>query len=221
MKVFATTVISGTACLMAVSGIAIADPDQDIARCARIASVGDRILCLENALREATDEMAAEPVIESVDVAVEGADEAVVAINPVAVPELATVPPANPPTETAAEAVAETVVAAAVVTAESVPEEDEIGAEQVRARTATQEEREAALERATSQRVAEYDMVPFERLVVTLENGQVWRQIKGDVQRIRVNLRKNQTVDINESSFGGYQLRLNEMRRTIRVERIR
>lgn len=221
MKVLAAFSVSGITCFAALSGTALADPEEEIARCARIASVGDRILCLENALRRSSGEIAAEPVVETVDVAAEDVDEAAVEIDPVAVPEQANVSPVNRPKDAAAENVTEPVVAAAVVTAEPVPEEDEIGAEQLRARTATQEEREANLERATAQRVAKYDIVPFERLVVTLENGQVWRQIKGDVQRIRVNLKRNQTVDIKESGLGGYQLRLNEIRRTIRVERIR
>lgn len=70
-------------------------------------------------------------------------------------------------------------------------------------------------------RVAGYDTIPWRRLQVELENGQVWGQIEGDTQRIRVNLERNQTVDIEESGLGGYKLRLNEIERTIRVERIR
>lgn len=95
-----------------------------------------------------------------------------------------------------------------------------IGAGQVIARTQTREEMLASLETAEGLRVVSYDIVPFRRLVVTLENGQVWRQIKGDTQHIRVDLKRNQTVNINESSVGGYKLRLNEMRRAVRVERI-
>lgn len=209
----------GIVCLMTLSGTAIADPEEEIARCARIASVGDRILCLENALRETSGEIVAEPIVEANDVAVETADETVVAVDPVVVPEQAAAPPVSSTTE--ADAVAETVVAGGIVAADPVAPNDEIGAAQVRARTATPDEREAELQSATNLRVAEYDKVPYERLVVRLENGQVWRQIKGDVQRIRVNLKRNQTVDINESKLGGYQLRLNEIRRTIRVERIR
>jgi hypothetical protein len=97
------------------------------------------------------------------------------------------------------------------------PAADSIGARQVRAR----QERDTDLESAASLKVARYTQVPYRRLQVTLENGQVWRQIAGDTQRIRADLRRNQTVDINESRLGGYQLRLNEMERTIRVERIR
>lgn len=92
-----------------------------------------------------------------------------------------------------------------------------IGARQVRARQRS----DADLESAAGIQVAGYTEVPYRRLQVTLENGQVWRQIEGDTQRFRVDLDRNQTVDINESRLGGYQLRLNEMGRTIRVERIR
>ena len=106
--------------------------------------------------------------------------------------------------------------------AEAVPnaEPEGIGAEQVFSQTKTREERDESLEKAMGLAVAGYHHVPYERLVVTLDNGQVWRQIKGDTNRIRVSLDRNQTVDISESSLGGYKLRLNEMRRTIRVERI-
>ncbi|HEX2138532.1 MAG TPA: hypothetical protein VHG33_02350 [Woeseiaceae bacterium] len=101
--------------------------------------------------------------------------------------------------------------------AEGTEAADSIGARQVRAR-----QRSAAdLESARGLRVARYDTVPFRRLQVELENGQVWRQIEGDTQRVRVDLERNRTVDIEESALGGYKLRLNEIARTIRVERIR
>jgi hypothetical protein len=95
-----------------------------------------------------------------------------------------------------------------------------IGAEQVIARNQTSEDIEDALQHESGLRVASYEIVPYERLLITLENGQVWRQIKGDTQKIRVDLKRNQTVDIRESKISGYTLRLNEMRRVIRVERI-
>lgn len=115
--------------------------------------------------------------------------------------------------EPVAELVVEPVAAATV-------EPEGIGADQVLSQTKTREERDESLEKAMGLAVAGYHHVPYERLVVTLDNGQVWRQIKGDTNRIRVSLDRNQTVDISESPLGGYKLRLNEMRRTIRVERI-
>jgi hypothetical protein len=108
--------------------------------------------------------------------------------------------------------------ARAIVT-KSAPEG--IGASQVIARTETDEERIESLEKVEGLAVASYATVPYEKLQVTLENGQIWRQIVGDTQKIRVDLKRNQTVDIEESSLSGYKLRLNEMRRTVRVERVR
>ena len=95
-----------------------------------------------------------------------------------------------------------------------------IGASQVVARNQTREEQIESLEKETGMVVASYDTVPYEKLLVTLENGQVWRQITGDTQKIRVDLKRNQTVDIEESSLGGYKLHLKEMRRTVRVQRV-
>ncbi len=106
------------------------------------------------------------------------------------------------------------------ITAKPVVEPEGIGASQVLARTQTKEEKLESLEKAAGLVVASYDTVPYEKLMVTLENGQVWRQINGDTQKIRVDLKRNQTVDIEESSLSGYKLRLNEMSRTIRVERV-
>lgn len=93
-----------------------------------------------------------------------------------------------------------------------------LGAEQVEARRGEAAARSAS---ATGLRVQSYATVPYRRLQVTLENGQVWRQIEGDVQRFRVDLERNQTVDIVAAPISGYRLRLNEINRTIRVERIR
>lgn len=96
-----------------------------------------------------------------------------------------------------------------------------IGASQVAARTRTTEDERARLESATGLKVAAYETVHYQRLQVTLENGQVWLQIKGDTQNVRVDLERNQTVDILESILGGYRLRLNELGRTVRVQRIK
>jgi hypothetical protein len=100
-------------------------------------------------------------------------------------------------------------------------QEEDIGARQVQLRNRSGADLEASLESARGLRVARYSEVPYRRLQVELENGQVWRQIVGDTQRLTVDPQRNQTVDINESGISGYKLRLNELERTIRVERIR
>ena len=124
--------------------------------------------------------------------------------------------------EATAAPTAEPEVAAAEVVSEAVPEADPegIGSSQLIARTETKEEKLQRLEKVEGLVVASYDTVPFEKLLVTLENGQVWQQITGDTQKIRVDLKRNQTVDIEESSLSGYKMRLNEMRRTVRVHRV-
>ena len=75
-------------------------------------------------------------------------------------------------------------------------------------------------EPATGLRVAAFETISQDRLQVTLENGEVWQQIKGDTQRIRIDVERNPTVDISRTFLGGHKLRLNEMGRTIRVERV-
>ncbi len=97
---------------------------------------------------------------------------------------------------------------------------ERFGASQVAARTATRATTEASAERMTA-RIANVSTVPFERLEVTLDNGQVWRQIAGDRQRLNERHVQGNSVDIWEARLGGYQMRLNEIARTIRVERIR
>lgn len=241
-KLYLALILAGTA------GAQGQDADDLIAACARIAAVGDRILCLENAVRgaahaksaggaavreagndtlsstEETYDQAAElandmpgaPVIES---ATRDIDSAAAGVD------IAAETPAESTSMQVSDAATGSETAATVVESSASehgePSEPELGAEQVRARTMSQEERLAELDAAENLRVASYSKVPFEKLVVELENGQVWRQIKGDVQKIRVDLKRNQTVTISESRFGGYRMRLNEMERTIRVQRIR
>ena len=96
-----------------------------------------------------------------------------------------------------------------------------VSAREIRLRNPVSADVESGVEPATGLRVAEYSEVPYQRLQIELENGQIWRQVSGDQQHLRVDLVRNQTVDIDESGIGAYQLRLNELQRTIPVERIR
>jgi len=181
-------------CLLAASAV----PGQQavVEQCRERDSDEARIACLERALAGA-----------------EASTEAAPRGTPEPAPEPQPVPRSEPRSEPQPEP--------AVVERADESEPPEIGAEQVRARSETAAEREARLASVSGLRVAAYSEVPFQRLRVELENGQVWQQIKGDTQHVRVDLERNQTVDIEESTLGGYKLRLNEVRRTIRVERIR
>ncbi len=96
---------------------------------------------------------------------------------------------------------------------------ERLGAEQV---TARERSRRAAEEPARMvAKVRHFDVVPYQRLQVELDNGQIWRQIQGDTQRITLRRGRDITADVWESNMGGYQMRLNEIGRTIRVERLK
>jgi hypothetical protein len=95
-----------------------ADNEDVIAMCARIATVGDRILCLENALRQSSHEVAEIPVVEAVPVDETPVPEAMPA-KEIAVVEVA------PAIETAVTE-ATPVIKTAVV--EAVPANDDIPA---------------------------------------------------------------------------------------------
>jgi len=101
-----------------------------------------------------------------------------------------------------------------------VREGNELGSEQVEARQRSREidtSDGARLETG----VSEIKTVPYRRLQITLDNGMIWRQISGDVQRLRVDEDDVSTVEVWETRLGGYKLKLNGPGRTIRVERIR
>ena len=171
----------------------VAAQNSVIDRCKQTSSASDRIACLEAAL------LGKEPSSASHKIA--------------ATPVEAEAQIDSPSTELDAPP------EDSVESAETLP--TGIGAEQVIANNQTKAEQKEAQQKAQGMVIARYEWVPYERMVVTFENGQVWRQIKGDRTRIRTSLERNQTADITESGFGGYMLRLNEIRRTIRVERIR
>ena len=212
---FKKTIIAAALCTAFATGSG-AQQHPAIERCMQTDSDKDRIACLEATIL-AISKGREPPTAEAV--AVEEATPApVVETAPEAVAEAPAEPiPAMP--EVTEENVLE--VAAAEAAALDIDDQTNIGQEQVNARTETREERQARLSEARGLNVAEFEYVGYRKLQVRLENGQIWRQIKGDVQEIRISTDRNPTVDITESSLGGYKLRLNEIKRTIRVQRIR
>jgi hypothetical protein len=177
-----------------------------IDRCKQTSSDADRIACLEAALLGREVREPEPPTRSQIDPPSMQLDTAPpdsvpeMRIPPAAVEAPREQPPARPPAE------------------KNEKEPVGIGAEQVIAR---QRDGKPERDEARGLAVTGYDYVPYRKLVVTLANGQVWRQIRGDDRYVRVNLERNQTVDITESAMSGYTLRLNEMQREIRVERVR
>ena len=102
----------------------------------------------------------------------------------------------------------------------AVRERSELGSEQVEARQQSREIETGEGPRLKAG-VSGITNVPYRRLQITLDNGMIWRQIEGDVQRLRIDEDDASTVEIWETRLGGYKLRFNDLARTIRVERIR
>ncbi|MDJ0918921.1 MAG: hypothetical protein QNJ05_14250 [Woeseiaceae bacterium] len=195
-----------------------------IERCKETSSKDDRIACLEAALLmrdgvEATQidppslQIDAGPAASSVNAETEPprATSELTEAKPVPMPD----EPPRPPIEAQSQEVNEPPAEEPANT----PAATGIGSQQVIARS--QDRSEKQLEKASGLEVSSYEKLAYEKIQITLENGQVWRQLRSDRQTVRVDLERNQTVDIEESSLGGYRLRLNEMRRVIRVERVR
>ena len=101
-----------------------------------------------------------------------------------------------------------------------------IGAEQVVAKQERsskdgRKKRKERLKKETeTARILDFARTGDGRLILVLESGQVWGQIKGDKQKINLEEDETLTAEIQPSSFGGYKLRFVEKSRTIRVRRI-
>ncbi len=100
-----------------------------------------------------------------------------------------------------------------------------LGAEQVEARRAREAERENGVGRAPeptlAAQIVDFAYTAGGQLVVVLDNGQAWGQIAGDTSEIDLAENERYTVEIERGAVSGYRLRINELRRIIRVERLR
>jgi hypothetical protein len=101
----------------------------------------------------------------------------------------------------------------------AAPAQADLGREQVVARTRDRGN-EAPPERLRAQ-ITGHTVVGFRTLQFQLDNGQIWRQIAADTQQFRLPEDRSLTAEIWPSRYGGYQMRIEEVRRTIRVERLR
>lgn len=180
-----------------------------IARCRTAATAEARIACLEEALR------------------VDPAEETAIETPETTTPErrrrgfrLPSLPIGDRDDDVAPEVSTTTTQSQAPATSAEGLGSEQVNARRTNRRSVQAEQREA--ERVESAIVA-FEIVPYERLEVTLANGQVWRQISADNQRVAGRLRRSRdyTATVREGAVGGYQLRINEISRIIRVERIR
>lgn len=179
-----------------------ASRERAVAQCRQMSNAELQIACLEAALEAAyrLSVTSPSPEIRSVDSDTQGRQGLLSRINPFDSSEPSRMPQSGPP-----------------ATAEG------LGAEQVNRRQATDRSQSARSQTAASlsSRVTDTRVHGYASLVVALENGQVWRQISADTQRIDPDDAIGSPATVREGRINGYLLELETLGRTIRVERIR
>lgn len=122
--------------------------------------------------------------------------------------------------ETAEESVAADTAPAPVVAAEGASEEDLFGAEALA--STKKEKREKNRTNRLTSKVVEFRVNQVGDITAVLENGQVWRQLSSDSTVVRLPRKdKVYTVSIKRGPLGNYMMTVNELKRTIRVRRIK
>lgn len=98
--------------------------------------------------------------------------------------------------------------------------EDEFGSEAV---PETKKKREERKLKSITARITDIRANPYGSVTLTLENGQVWRQLDSDGKRlnIRKSNDKTYTAEVKRGAVGGYRLKVVELRKTVRVRRIK
>lgn len=97
--------------------------------------------------------------------------------------------------------------------------EDEFGAESVESKRREKENRQLKKIDATITDVA---VNRRGKVTLTLDNGQVWRQLSADSTKLFLSGRnKTYTATIKRGLIGSYMLRINEKNKSIRVQRVK
>lgn len=196
-------VLAGSVCLASV--------DETISDCALLESKDARIACLEHALRRLDD---GGDVASTAEAVVSETPQEPAPVDPAPVEE----PP--PPVEAVKAADAPPASAPEPGPADKAdPPVAQLGSEQVEAHHRSKAEVATVL-RAT---VVDFDFFGYRRLRVQLDNGQIWRQIDGDRTSVERELRNETSFDVElwGTGLGGYRMRIAELDRTLRVERLK
>ncbi len=197
-----------------------ADNEEAIAHCAKIASVGDRILCLENALRRPSDDtdrvsdtdelttledVASEPESGTADLAVTGfKSEGAAEVRDIE--------------ETASEEIVPELSPDVSVSSTASPA-IELGAEQV----AEHNDSNGPIETRVYANIVAFDVVGTGRLRFRLDNDQVRQQVGDDHMHLSRKLRGADIVPVEmwRTRFGGYRMRIKSIDRIVRVKRLK
>jgi hypothetical protein len=136
---------------------------------------------------------------------------------PTAAPAPAAAAPAPAPVA-AAPAPAPVAAAAPPPAAKPVTPEAQFGSEQL-----AKETRQAAGQTeeadAISSVLKSFSFTPLGRVIVTLDNGQVWRQIEGDTSKFRG--KEGDTVTIEHAVLSGYNMTISSHTGLIKVRRVK
>lgn len=175
--------------------------------CRAMTSDADRIACLEDALDAATGASVPEAAV-APEPAIEPAqrDGFRLTVPFVGGRRDAPEPPVSPAAGTAAATAAETEVGTIA----------SFGAEQIAPPVAQQREAPRSLTAA----IAALRTDLRGRLLIELDNGQLWRQTELEEFPVEVDMNRAQPVEIVASRFGGYRMQLLAIDRRIKVERV-
>jgi hypothetical protein len=95
---------------------------------------------------------------------------------------------------------------------------EEFGAENL---PKSRKEREEGKLKSITSKIAEVRINAIGVATLTLENGQVWRQLESDDKKLFFpSGDKLYTAKVKRSLFGNYMLTINELHKTIRVRRV-
>jgi len=107
----------------------------------------------------------------------------------------------------------------------SAPEQqttpEAFGSDRLPTTQAKVEDQKKELESIT-QKLTDYAFTPFGKVIVFLDNGQVWRQLQGDPERLY--LKKNpgdNSVTISRGLLGSYDMTANDGSKSIKVTRVK
>lgn len=98
-----------------------------------------------------------------------------------------------------------------------------MGAEQVKRRQIEKGERDRDEEKAepVGAVVTEFAYTSLGNVIFFLDNGQIWRQKDADASSIRLSKKRRYSVVISEGMLSGYRLTINELKKTLLVERLK
>ena len=95
------------------------------------------------------------------------------------------------------------------------PPAPELGQEELRGRAPS-----AAPDRVTSE-ITNFQKDAAGKFTVSLNNGQVWRQVAGDTTAAQYHPGRTHTVTISRGSLGSYDLTFNDRNAAFKVQRVR